>query len=111
LWLGGIILVASLTIGLKAYILVQLPIIAIASSVGVFLFMYSTNMRMYIGNDTNNGIMQKPRYTAVPSSRCLAFCSGSLATLVSITSTTSARIPTHRFEACHNDNPCSRKPN
>ena len=34
----GIVLLASLTIGLKAYLLVQLPILAIGTSLGVWLF-------------------------------------------------------------------------
>ena len=106
LWLGGIILVASLTIGFKAYVLVQLPIIAIASSVGVFLF--------YVQHQYENVYWERHEQWSYAEAalygssffkmpRILQWFSGNIG--FHHIHHLSPRIPNYQLEACHNDNP------
>jgi omega-6 fatty acid desaturase (delta-12 desaturase) len=106
LWLGGIILVLSLTIGFKAFVMVQLPIIAIASSVGVFLF--------YVQHQYENVYWERHEQWSYAEAalygssffkmpRILQWFSGNIG--FHHIHHLSPRIPNYQLEACHNDNP------
>jgi acyl-lipid omega-6 desaturase (Delta-12 desaturase) len=87
----GIFLGMGFTIGFKEYILVQLPIIWIASIIGVYLFYVQHQYENVYWERHEQWILPQPLYMAVPTSRCPKSSSGSRATLASTTFTISAR--------------------
>jgi len=101
----GIVVVASLTIGLKEYILVQLPIIAIASSVGVWLFYVQHQYENVYWErhedwDFATAALHGSSFYKLP--RILQWFSGNIG--FHHIHHLSPRIPNYELERCHYDN-------
>jgi omega-6 fatty acid desaturase (delta-12 desaturase) len=101
----GIVILASLTIGFKEYILVQLPIIAMASSYGVWLFYVqhqyeNVYWERHENWDYATASLYGSSYYKLP--RILQWFSGNIG--FHHIHHLSPRIPNYNLEACHNEN-------
>jgi omega-6 fatty acid desaturase (delta-12 desaturase) len=106
----AIAVVASLTIGFKEYILVQLPIIAMASSYGVWLFYVqhqyeNVYWERHENWDYATAALYGSSYYKLP--RILQWFSGNIG--FHHIHHLSPRIPNYRLEACHNENEIFRE--
>jgi omega-6 fatty acid desaturase (delta-12 desaturase) len=106
----GIVIVASLTIGLKAYVLVQLPIIAFAASFGVWLFYIQHQYENVYWErheewDFATAALYGSSYFAMP--RILQWFTGNIG--FHHIHHLSPRIPNYRLEDCHNENEMFRQ--
>jgi omega-6 fatty acid desaturase (delta-12 desaturase) len=102
-----IIGVASSTIGFQTYLLIQLPIILIASTFGLWLFMFSINLKVCIGPAMNSGTPREWHWRVVLISSCRKSSNGSQATLVCITFIT--RDPRFPIIICNSATMTSRR--
>jgi acyl-lipid omega-6 desaturase (Delta-12 desaturase) len=104
--LAGIIVVASLTIGIKAYIMIQLPILLIAGSAGIWLF--------YVQHQFENTYWERHeqwsyvRHALQGSSfyklpRVLQWFSGNIG--FHHIHHLSPRIPNYKLQECHESDP------
>jgi acyl-lipid omega-6 desaturase (Delta-12 desaturase) len=101
-----ILIVMSLTIGFKAYILVQLPIVAIASTIGVWLFYVQHQYENVYWErhedwDYATAALHGSSYYKLP--RILQWFTGNIG--FHHIHHLSPRIPNYRLEDCHNENP------
>jgi omega-6 fatty acid desaturase (delta-12 desaturase) len=102
----AIVIVMSLTIGLEAYILVQLPIIAMATSLGVFLFYVQHQYENVYWErheqwDFATAALQGSSFFKMP--RILQWFTGNIG--FHHIHHLSPRIPNYRLEDCHYANP------
>jgi omega-6 fatty acid desaturase (delta-12 desaturase) len=102
----AIVIVMSLTIGLEAYILVQLPIIAMATSLGVFLFYVQHQYENVYWErhdqwDFATAALQGSSFFKMP--RILQWFTGNIG--FHHIHHLSPRIPNYRLEDCHYENP------
>jgi acyl-lipid omega-6 desaturase (Delta-12 desaturase) len=102
----AILIVMSLTIGFKEYILIQLPIIAMASSMGVWLFYVQHQYENVYWErheewDYASAALYGSSFYKLP--RILQWFSGNIG--FHHIHHLSPRIPNYALEACHNDNP------
>ena len=102
----AILIIASLTIGLKAYLLVQAPIIAIASSLGVWFF--------YVQHQYENVYWERHEEWDYATAALFGSSYYKLPKIVQWFSGNigfhhihhlSPRIPNYKLESCHYDNP------
>lgn len=94
------------TIGLEAYVLVQLPIIALAGSAGVWLFYVQHQFEDVYWADHESwdyvtAAMEGSSFYRLP--RFLQWFTGSIG--FHHIHHLSPRIPNYKLESCHNDNP------
>src|SRR5690606_19372220 len=106
----AIVIVASLTIGFEEYILVQLPIIAMASSYGVWLFYVqhqyeNVYWERHENWDYATAALYGSSYYKLP--RILQWFSGNIG--FHHIHHLSPRIPNYNLEACHNENEIFRQ--
>jgi omega-6 fatty acid desaturase (delta-12 desaturase) len=104
--LVGIIVFMSITIGIKAYLLVQLPILILGTSVGVWLFYVQHNFEGVYWErherwDFVAASLQGSSFYKLP--RILKWFTGSIG--YHHVHHISPRIPNYFLEKCHNDNP------
>jgi omega-6 fatty acid desaturase (delta-12 desaturase) len=102
----AIVIIMSLTIGLKEYILVQLPIIAIATSIGVFLFYVQHNYENVYWErheewDYARAALEGSSFFKMP--RILQWFTGNIG--FHHIHHLSPRIPNYNLENCHYENP------
>jgi acyl-lipid omega-6 desaturase (Delta-12 desaturase) len=102
----GIILISSLTIGLKAYLMVQLPIIWLASMGGVWLFYVQHQFegvywRRHEQWDYLESALMGASFYKLP--RILQWFTGSIG--FHHLHHLAPRIPNYNLEKCHADNP------
>ena len=102
----AIVIIAGLTIGLKEYILVQLPIIAMASSLGVwFFYVQHQYENVYWARheewDYATAALYGSSYYKVP--KWLQWFTGNIG--FHHIHHLSPRIPNYKLEACHYENP------
>ncbi|MBL8118446.1 MAG: fatty acid desaturase [Anaerolineae bacterium] len=105
-----ILIVMSLTIGFKEYVMVQLPIIAIASSVGVWLFYVqhqyeNVYWERHENWDFATAALYGSSYYKLP--RILQWFSGNIG--FHHIHHLSPRIPNYSLEQCHNENELFQK--
>jgi acyl-lipid omega-6 desaturase (Delta-12 desaturase) len=104
--LAGIVIAASLTIGIKAYVMIQLPIMVVAGAVGVWLF--------YVQHQFENTYWERHgewsyvRHALEGSSfyklpKILQWFSGNIG--FHHVHHLSPRIPNYNLEACHESDP------
>jgi acyl-lipid omega-6 desaturase (Delta-12 desaturase) len=74
--IAAIMLLLVLTAGPRCLLLGYVPMILLASSMGVWLFISSTNSRILIGRRNRTGTSAPLRCRAAPSTTCLGFCIG-----------------------------------
>jgi omega-6 fatty acid desaturase (delta-12 desaturase) len=106
----GIFLGMGFTIGFKEYIMVQLPIIAVASSLGVWLFYVQHQYENVYWErhdewDYATAALYGSSYYKLP--RILQWFTGNIG--FHHIHHLSPRIPNYRLEDCHNDNPIFRE--
>jgi len=106
LTLLAVVIVMSLTIGLKAYLLVQLPIIAIASSIGVWLFYVQHQYENVYWErhedwDFATAALYGSSFYKLP--KLMQWFTGNIG--FHHIHHLSPRIPNYRLEACHYENP------
>jgi omega-6 fatty acid desaturase (delta-12 desaturase) len=84
---GIMVMVTSLIwlVGLVPFLLVQLPITLIASTIGAGYSMSNTNSKVYFGHVINSGAFTRQRCTAVRIMLCRGSCDGLQPISVSIT--------------------------
>ncbi|HEX2908585.1 MAG TPA: fatty acid desaturase [Phototrophicaceae bacterium] len=102
----GVAVVLSLTIGFKAYVLVQLPIIAFASSLGVWLFYVqhqyeNVYWERHENWDYATAALYGSSFYKLP--KVLQWFTGNIG--FHHIHHLSPRIPNYQLEACHNENP------
>jgi omega-6 fatty acid desaturase (delta-12 desaturase) len=102
----ALLVIMHFTIGLKAYILVQLPIMALAGTAGIWLFYVQHQFEgVYWQNHENwdyvSAALQGSSFYKLP--RILQWFTGSIG--FHHIHHLSPRIPNYRLEQCHNDNP------
>lgn len=102
----GIFLLMSATIGLKAYIMVQLPIMILISSIGVWLFYVQHQFEGVYWErhdrwDYVTAALEGSSYYKLP--RVLQWFSGNIG--FHHVHHISPRIPNYYLEKCHNDHP------
>jgi omega-6 fatty acid desaturase (delta-12 desaturase) len=101
----ALLVVMHFTIGLKAYVLVQLPIMALAGSAGIWLFYVQHQFEgVYWQNHENwdyvSAALQGSSFYKLP--RILQWFTGSIG--FHHIHHLSPRIPNYRLEECHNEN-------
>ena len=102
----GVLLLAYVTIGLQAYVFVQLPIMAIAGSVGVWLFYVQHQFEGVYWQeheewDFVNAALEGSSFYKLP--RLLQWFTGSIG--FHHIHHLSPRIPNYKLEECHNESP------
>lgn len=102
----GILIVMSLTIGFWEYIAVQLPIIAVASSIGVWLFYVqhqyeNVYWERHESWDYATAALYGSSFYRLP--KIMQWFTGNIG--FHHIHHLSPRIPNYHLEACHNDNP------
>lgn len=102
----GIVLFFSFTIGLKNYLLVQLPIIAIASSIGVWLFYVqhqyeNVYWERHENWDFASAALYGSSFYKLP--KVMQWFTGNIG--FHHIHHLSPKIPNYKLEDCHNDNP------
>lgn len=107
----GLVLIMSLTIGFKAYILVQLPITLIATSIGSWFFFVQHNYEdAYWAQgeewDYTIAALKGSSYYKLP--KVLQWFSGSIG--FHHIHHLSPKIPNYLLEKCHNENPMFQTP-
>jgi omega-6 fatty acid desaturase (delta-12 desaturase) len=110
--LVAIIALASLTIGLKSYVLVQLPILLIGGSVGVWLFYIQHNFEgVYWERHSNwsflDAALRGSSYYKLP--KLFQWFTGNIG--FHHIHHLSPRIPNYKLEKCHRENPLFQKVN
>ena len=89
-------------IGVGAFLLVQLPIMLLAGSIGVWLFYVHTSSRTRFGLMTEPGICTRRRFTAAPIMTCRTSCDGSPPISARTTSIICAAVfPTTDCRSCY----------
>ncbi len=106
LTLLGIFLGMSFTIGWQAYFAVQIPVIAVASSIGVWLFYVqhqyeNTYWERHDQWDFATAALQGSSFYQLP--RLMQWFTGNIG--FHHIHHLSPRIPNYKLETCHNDNP------
>jgi len=104
--LAGIVVLMSLTIGLKAYVLVQLPVLALGASVGVWLFYVQHQFEGVYWErherwDYLDAALKGSSYYHLPP--VLQWFTGNIG--FHHIHHINARIPNYNLEKCHRENP------
>ena len=107
--LAGMIIIAGLTIGVKAYLLIQLPIIMIGGGAGIWLFYVQHQFEdVYWARqehwDYQQAAIQGSSFYKLP--KVLQWFSGNIG--FHHVHHFSARIPNYNLELCHNELPAFR---
>ena len=107
--LAGMIIIAGLTIGVKAYLLIQLPIIMIGGGAGIWLFYVQHQFEdVYWARqehwDYQQAAVQGSSFYKLP--KVLQWFSGNIG--FHHVHHFSARIPNYNLELCHNELPAFR---
>lgn len=102
----GVVLFFSFTIGLKNYLLVQLPIITFASSIGVWLFYVqhqyeNVYWERHENWDFASAALQGSSFYKLP--KIMQWFTGNIG--FHHIHHLSPKIPNYKLEDCHNDNP------
>ena len=102
----GLLALAHLTIGLKAFLLIQLPVIAVASAAGVWIFYIQHQFEDVYWEETATWdffkqAIEGSSYYRLP--RVLQWFTGSIG--YHHVHHLSPRIPNYRLEKCHRENP------
>ena len=108
--LAGIVTVAWMTIGLKAYLLIQLPVMAIAGSAGMWLFYVQHQFEGVYWErhqqwDYVSGALDGSSYYRLPG--FLRWFSGNIG--FHHVHHLSPRIANYRLKACHDEQPIFRR--
>ena len=96
--LVAMIAAAGPTIGFQTYLLIQLPIILIASTFGLVVFMFSINLKVCIGPAMNFRTLSSGAKGVVLISSCRKSSVVLRATLVCITFITRPTIPNYNLQ-------------
>jgi omega-6 fatty acid desaturase (delta-12 desaturase) len=102
----GIVIVMSLTVGFKAYVTVQLPILAISASIGVWLFYVqhqyeNTYWERHEDWDYATAALYGSSFYKLP--KVLQWLTGNIG--FHHIHHLSPRIPNYKLETCHNEQP------
>lgn len=100
LTLAAIIVAASLTIGFRTYLLVQLPVLMVGATIGVWLFYIQHRLKGSTGLATRNGTPGRSSCQGLPITNCRNSCSGLRAISGFVTSTTCD--PAFQIIVCRN---------